>query len=97
MELLEVRGKSTRKLRQVFILLTPSMTAGIKHLLSTRIHAGVASNSKYVFSKKQMNLPLDGDAAIHQVITSCPGLNAPQLIGSRLTFIRKYLATSIQV
>jgi hypothetical protein len=92
MELLEVRGKS-----QVFILLTPNMSAGIKHLLSTRIHVDVAPNSKYVFSKKQMNLHLDGVATIHRVTTNCPGLKTPQLIRSRLTCIRKYLATSTQV
>ncbi|XP_078312171.1 uncharacterized protein LOC111134313 isoform X1 [Crassostrea virginica] len=94
MELVEVRGKSTRKLRKVFILLTPDMTAGINHLLSTRIYAGVAPNNRYVFSRST-DLPLDGCLAMRQITTDCPGLSSPDLIRTRL--IRKYLATSTQI
>jgi hypothetical protein len=94
MDLVEVRGKSTRKLRRVFLLLTRDMTAGIQHLLTTRIHAGITPENKYVFGRTS-NLPLDGCTAIREITSDCPGLANPNLIRSRT--IRKYLATSTQV
>lgn len=54
MELLEVRGKSTRKLRKVFILYSLVMTKTVDHLLATRFHAGVALPNKYVFSRNNL-------------------------------------------
>ncbi|KAL5020636.1 hypothetical protein ScPMuIL_002282 [Solemya velum] len=41
MQLIEVRGKSTRGLRKVFLLLSEDMVEGIQHLLTTRAHAGI--------------------------------------------------------
>ena len=61
--LIEVRGKSTRGIRRVFILLTPDMVRGIEYILRTRAYAGVNPNSKYVFGRTSAS-PQDGCAAM---------------------------------
>lgn len=94
MDLLEVRGKSTRRIRKVFILLTKDMTEGINHILSTRINAGVDPQSKFVFARTS-GTPQDGCTAMRQITMDCPGLSNPSLIRTRL--LRKYLATTTQV
>lgn len=94
MQLIEVRGKSTRGLRKVFVLLTLDMVQGICHLLSSRIYAGVDPSNIYVFARTTQS-PLDGCEAMRDVTTNCPGLIKPELIRTRL--LRKYLATTCQV
>ncbi|KAH3842867.1 hypothetical protein DPMN_116371 [Dreissena polymorpha] len=44
MELLEVRGKSTRGLRKVFVILSTDMVEGLSHLLMVRAQAGCTIN-----------------------------------------------------
>ena len=92
--LIEVRGKSTRGIRRVFILLTPDMVRGIEYILRTRAYAGVNPNSKYVFGRTSAS-PQDGCAAMRAVSKACPGLSNPDLMRTRL--LRRYLATSSQV
>ncbi|KAH3716828.1 hypothetical protein DPMN_059557 [Dreissena polymorpha] len=46
MELLEVRGKSTRGLRKVFVILSTDMVEGLSHLLMVRAQAGVPSTTR---------------------------------------------------
>lgn len=94
MHLMEVRGKSTRKVRKVFVLLSQDMIDGINHMLSTRAYAGVDPKNKYLFSNS-CDSPLDGCTAMRTITESCPGLNKAHLIRSRL--LRKYLATTSQV
>lgn len=83
MELLEVRGKSTRKLRKVFILYSPVTTKRVNHLLATRFHAGVALTNKYVFSRTTY-LPIDVCTAMRQVTPISQGLSSPHFITTRL-------------
>ncbi|KAJ8320563.1 hypothetical protein KUTeg_002150 [Tegillarca granosa] len=94
MHLLEVRGKSTRGLRKMFILLSPEMIAGIDYLLNSRIYVGVNPSNKYVFGRTTLN-PIDGCTAMRDVTDKCPSLEKPKTIRSRL--LRKYLATVSQV
>lgn len=94
MQLIEVRGKSTRGLRKVFILLTPDMVEGIAYLLRTRIYAGVDPLNKYVFGRANGS-PIDGCGAMRYVAEACPNLKKPELIRTRL--LRKYMATTSQV
>ncbi|KAJ8302560.1 hypothetical protein KUTeg_018956 [Tegillarca granosa] len=94
MQLIEVRGKSTRGLRKVFVLLTLDMVQGICHLLSTRVYAGVDPSNEYVFGRTTPS-PLDGCEAMRDITTNCPGLIKPELIRTRL--LRKYLATTCQI
>ena len=49
MDLIQVHGKSTRGLQEVFIPLTPNMTKIIQYLISTR-HAG--PDNRYVFGRR---------------------------------------------
>ncbi|XP_060570745.1 uncharacterized protein LOC132729023 [Ruditapes philippinarum] len=93
-QLIEVRGKSTRGVRKVFILLTPDMVKGIEYLLQTRAYAGVKSDNKYVFGRTCAT-PQDGCTAMREVAKACPGLSNPNLIRTRL--LRRYLATSTQI
>lgn len=92
--MVEVRGKSTRGVRKVFILFTLDMVDGIQHLLRTRIYAGVNPENQFVFGRTGTT-PLDGCTAMRDVTDSCPSLIRPELIRSRL--LRKYLATTSQV
>ena len=94
MELVEVRGKSTRGLRKVFVLFTHDMVAGISHLLATRIYAGVNPNNVYLFGRTSTS-PQDGCTAMRMVTEACTGLGDKTLIRTRL--LRKYLATTTQV
>lgn len=92
---MEVRGKSTRGLRKVYILLQPDMKVGLEFILKTRGDVGIPETNKYVFSRPTAETPLDGCKCIRDVISSCPGLILPEAIRTRL--LRKYLATTLQV
>ncbi|KAJ8315158.1 hypothetical protein KUTeg_007308 [Tegillarca granosa] len=94
MHLVEVRGKSTRGLRKVYILLTPDMVDGINFLLTSRIHAGINPENVYVFGRTT-STPQDGCTAMRMVSEACPGLSNPDLIRTRL--LRKYMATTSQI
>ncbi|XP_053380135.1 uncharacterized protein LOC128548751 [Mercenaria mercenaria] len=93
-DLIEVRGKSTRALRKVFVLLTEDMVRAINHLLSIRIYAGVKPDNKFIFGRSNSS-KLDGCTALREVTESCEGLVRPELIRTRL--LRKYMATTCQI
>ena len=95
MQLIEVRGKSTRKLRKVFILVTDLMQEGLEYLLRTRQKAGIHACNPYLFARISKTTPLDGCTAVREITAMCPGLDNPQTIRSRL--LRKYMATNLQV
>ena len=96
MDLVEVRGKSTRGIRKVFILLTPDMSEAIEYLLHTRVKVGISTSNPYVFARKgQSQTPIDGCKAMRDVTEGCPGLQLQKTI--RSTKLRKYPATTLQV
>lgn len=93
MTVLEVRGKSTRGIRKVYILLTPDMCSGVEWLLKARKKLGVTS--KYLFARKNGAFPLDGCTAMRNVTEKCPDLSDPKSIRTRT--IRTYTATTSQI
>lgn len=92
MDLIEVRGKSTRTLRKVFVLITKEMATCVDFLIETRKHG---DNNPYLFARKLSKSPLDGCTAMRVVTASCPSLKNPLSI--RSTKLRRYLATTAQV
>ncbi|KAH3807278.1 hypothetical protein DPMN_135613 [Dreissena polymorpha] len=94
MELLEVRGKSTRGLRKVFVILSTDMVEGLSHLLMVRAQAGVPSTNTFLFSRCT-DSPQDGCEALRVVTSKCHNLAFPERV--RTTKLRKYLATTTQV
>jgi hypothetical protein len=95
MELVEVRGKSTRGIRKVFIILTPDMVSGINYLLSRRKLVDVSNQNPFLFARRSDITPLDGCEAMRTITNLCPKLEKPETI--RSTKLRKYLATTTQV
>lgn len=96
MGLIEVRGKSTKGLRKVYILLNQDMMNGLDYLLRHRHDEKIEVPEKntYMFSRTT-DSPLDGCKAVRDVTNACPGLQCPKSIRTRL--LRKYLATTLQV
>ena len=94
MSVVEVRGKSTRGLRKVFVILSPEMLEACNHLIQTRMYVGIDSSHDYLFARPGGSA-IDGCRAMREVTSMCPGLEAPELIRTRL--LRKYLATTIQL
>jgi hypothetical protein len=94
MELVEVRGKSTRGLRKVFIILDKDMVEGLQYLLMVRAHSGLDPRNKFLFARTT-DKPQDGCEALLIVPQACAGLIYPERI--RTTKLRKYLATTTQV
>ncbi|GFN83295.1 Zinc finger protein 271 [Plakobranchus ocellatus] len=94
-DLIEVRGKSTRGQRKVFIILTQEMIKACDHLLETKIHAGLDPENHFFFSRQNSLGPIDGCKAMREVTNICERVKEPKLIRSRL--LRKYLATTIQI
>ena len=95
MELIEVRGKSTRGLRKVFIVMTPEMIEACEHLLKTKCHAGQSSENPYLFSRQNSLSPIDGCTAMRETTALCKEIKEPDLIRSRL--LRRYMATTVQI
>ena len=94
MSVVEVRGKSTRGLRKVFVILSEQMMQACQHLIQTRMYVGIDQSNEYLFARPGGSV-LDGCKAMRDVTSKCPGLESPQLIRTRL--LRKYLATTIQL
>ena len=94
MSVVEVRGKSTRGLRKVFVIMSEEMLKACQHLIETRMYAGIPSSNEYLFARPG-GTALDGCKAMRDITSKCPGLESPQLIRTRL--LRKYLATTIQL
>lgn len=94
MTVIEVRGKSTRGLRKVFIILSQQMFKACQHLIEKRMAVGISPSNKYLFARIE-GTPLDGCKAMRDVTEKCPDLETPYLIRTRL--LRKYLATTIQL
>ncbi|ESO97595.1 hypothetical protein LOTGIDRAFT_228230 [Lottia gigantea] len=94
MDLIEVRGKSTRGLRKVFVLLEQDMVRGIESLITSRLHVGINPSNKYIFGRSSLG-PLDGCNAMRNTVNMCPGLKKPDSI--RSTMLRRYLATVSQI
>ena len=94
MSVIEVRGKSTRGLRKVFVLLTEKMKEACLHLIDTRLRAGIPSDNPFLFSNSEKG-PIDGCKAMRNMSDACPNLKKPHVIRSRL--LRRYLATTAQV
>ncbi|XP_074652770.1 uncharacterized protein LOC141907100 [Tubulanus polymorphus] len=90
MRVIEIRGKSTRSIRGVYILLTEKMVKAIEHILDTR-----QSTSDFIFARKRADTPLDGCTAMREMTKLCPGLNAPERI--RSTKLRSFFATTLQI
>ena len=95
MDLIEVRGKSVRGLRKVFIVLTQEMVQACEHLLKTRYHAKQNLDNPFLFSRPNSLGPIDGCTAMREITNLCEQLKEPNLIRSRL--LRKYMATTIQI
>ena len=94
MTVIEVRGKSTRGLRKVYVLLTEKMKQGCLHLIDTRLRAGIPSDNPFLFGNSEKG-PIDGCQAMRDMSDACPNLKKPHVIRSRL--LRRYLATTAQV
>ena len=94
MRVVEVRGKSTRGLRKVFIILSEPMMKACVHLNQTRLYAGIDPSNEFLFARQGGSV-LDGCKAMRDMTSKCPGLECPHLIRTRL--LRKYLATTIQL
>ena len=94
MSVVEVRGKSTRGLRKVFVILSEGMLLACKHLIQTRMYVGIDQSNEYLFARPGGSV-LDGCKAMRDVTNNCPGLECPHLIRTRL--LRKYLATTLQL
>ncbi|KAF6025388.1 hypothetical protein EB796_016279 [Bugula neritina] len=90
MSLVEVRGKSTRGLRKVYILLDELSRKAANTILENR-----KFSSMFVFGRPSSARSLDGTAALAEVIGWCQNLEKPERIRSR--GLRKYLATACQV
>ena len=95
MTLCEVRGKSTRRLRKVFVLLKPEMMDAIRGLQAARKLRGIPASNKYLFGRPNSDGPMDGCKAMRDVTEQCKGLQRPKAIRSRQ--LRTYLATTLQV
>ena len=95
MKVIEVRGKSTRGLRKVFVILSDLMHKGCLHLLKTRKYIGIPASNKFLFARVGSDNPLDGCEAMRVMTELCEGLEKPGLIRTRL--LRKHLATTVQV
>ncbi|RUS79500.1 hypothetical protein EGW08_012732 [Elysia chlorotica] len=94
MKVIEVRGKSTRGLRKVYIILSEQMNKACLHLLSTRMHAGISPTNPYLFARCERS-PLDGCQAMRVMSERCPDLENPERVRTRL--LRKHLATTVQI
>ena len=95
MKVIEVRGKSTRGLRKVFVILSDLMHKGCLHLLNTRLSVGIPASNTFLFARVGSDTPLDGCEAMRVMSELCEGLEKPCLIRTRL--LRKHLATTVQV
>ena len=94
MTVVEVRGKSTRGLRKVFVILSESMKKGCLHLINTRLYVG--NKGKYLFARQDSEkTPIDGCETMREMSKDCPDLQKPELIRTRL--LRKHLATIVQL
>ena len=91
---IEVRGKSTRGMRKVFVVLSQPMLRLCQHLIQTRMYVGIPPSNVYLFTRPSGSV-LDGCRAMREVTVRCPDLECPELIRTRL--LRKYLATTIQL
>ena len=94
MTVIEVRGKSTRGLRKVFVILSEEMLKACQHLIETRLYVGIDPSNEYLFARLSGSA-MDGCKAMRDITERCPGLEHPKLIRTRL--LRKYLATTIQL
>ncbi|KAJ8311543.1 hypothetical protein KUTeg_010898 [Tegillarca granosa] len=75
MELVQVQEKSTRKINNVYVLLSNDMITGIEHILATRMHAGVNPKNKYIFARSGSSTsPQDGCAALKRISHDCQEL-----------------------
>ena len=92
MKVIEVRGKSTRATRKVYILLTQDMVNALDYIVTKRLHA---KGNPFLFARKTATTPLDGCEAMRVVTERCPSLQHPSSI--RSTTLRTYLATTAQV
>ena len=95
MKVCEVRGKSTRQLRKVYVLFTSDMVQGLNYLLSTRSSVGVLDENQYLFPRQTSLGPIDGCGAMRDITNACPKLKNPKAIRTR--GLRKYLATTLQI
>ena len=77
---IEVRGKSTRGLRKVFVLLTDLMHRGCNHLNLTRMLVGVPPSQQYLFARISGDHPLDGCEAMRVMTDLCERLKKLELI-----------------
>ena len=95
MKVIEVRGKSTRGLRKVFVILSDFMHNGCLLLLRTKLFVGNPASNKYLFARVESDTPIDGCEAMRVMSEVYEGLEKPCLIRTRL--LRKHLATTVQV
>ena len=73
MKVIEVRAKSTRGLRKVYIILSEWMNKACLHLLNTKLHAGINPLNPYLFVKSERS-PLDGCQAMLVMCERCDRL-----------------------
>ena len=93
---MEVRGKSVRGIRKVFLLLTEAMVSSLQYLLKTRTTAGIVASNPYVFARRHTDTMIDGCTAVRTVVSGIEDkLENPKTLRSRS--LRKYLATISQV
>ena len=89
MHVVQVRGKSTRGIRKVHLVISPDVQEAIEYVLKHR-----KITSQYVFARNSEK-PMDGCQIIRELTAECPGLKYPALIRSRQ--LRKYIATTTQI
>ena len=69
MSVIEVRGKSTRSIRKVFVLLSSDLVRAIDYVLRKRNY-----HNPYVFGRRGCPTPIDGCQAMRYVLEQCPNL-----------------------
>jgi hypothetical protein len=94
MDMVICSGKS-RKNVDAYILLPPKAKEAVDLLITTRDRVGVPPSNPYVFARLNALTPLSGNTDLKEIVTSVPGLQAPDRITG--TGLRRYIATVTQV
>lgn len=90
-KLIKIRGKRDK---QVPVLLSKDMTAGITRILEVR-NQFLENGSEFIFINPRSTQPVQGWNALKSVTQRLPELQMPEAITS--TNVRKYIATVSQV
>ena len=89
MHVVQVRGKRTRGVRKMHLVITPDEKEIIEYVLQHR-----TVQRDYVLTPYD-NKPMNGCQIIRELKAECPGLQNPDIIRSRR--LRKYIAMTTEV